>query len=125
MAMAFVEIIITAVSSSITLWFTSLSLRPWTNFADVHYNFSRVATLPIVFAPRTITAYYYVTWYIIPVSSLIFFVFFAFGQDAVREYSACVAWVRRRVFCWAPRKPAPLEDGKYSAGEFVSLSSAS
>ncbi|KAI1782019.1 pheromone A receptor-domain-containing protein [Ganoderma leucocontextum] len=125
MAMAFVEIIITTVSSSITLWFTSLSLRPWTNFADVHYDFSRVATLPIVFAPRTITSYYYVTWYIIPVSSLIFFVFFAFGQDAIREYSACFAWIRRHIFCCVRRKPAPLKDAKHSAGQFVSLPSAS
>ena len=125
MAMAFVEIIITAVSSSITLWFTSLSLRPWTNFADVHFNFSRVATVPIVFAPQTIINYYYVTWYIIPVSSVIFFVFFAFGQDAVREYSACFAWIRRHVFCCAPRKPAPLKGSKYSADQFVSLPSAS
>lgn len=124
MAMAFTEIVVTAVSSSITLWFTSLGLRPWTNWADVHWDFSRVDTVVMAFAPPMVANYYYAIWYIIPVSSLIFFAFFAFGQEAVKEYSACWAWVRNHVFPCIPRKPARSAP-KYSFGAFVSLPSAS
>ncbi len=123
MAMAFTEIVVTAVSSSITLWFTSLGLRPWTNWSDVHWDFSRVDTAVMAFAPPMVANYYYAIWYIIPVSSLIFFAFFAFGQEEVKEYSACWAWVRDHVFPCIPRKPA--RSPKYSFGAFVSLPSAS
>ncbi|TBU56144.1 fungal pheromone STE3G-protein-coupled receptor [Dichomitus squalens] len=132
MAMAFTEIVITVVSSSLTLWFTSLSLRPWTNFADVHWNFSRIDTYPTVFLPDMILNYYYATWYIIPFSSLIFFAFFAFGQEAISETRACFMWIRKHVFGCFPRSGRlglPLKDisgfsSKQSPRQFVSLPSA-
>lgn len=31
-------------------------------------------------------------------SSVIFFAFFSFGEDAMREYRECWIWVRRTVF---------------------------
>nr|VWO99366.1 Pheromone receptor CPRa1p [Ganoderma boninense] len=134
MAMAFTEIIITVVSSSVTLWFTMLSLRPWTNWADVHWNFSRIDTYPTVFLPDLILKYYHATWYIIPVSSAIFFTFFAFGQEATNGYRTGFIWIRTRVFGWVPRprtlkldlslKDAPVSSTKQSLGPFVPLNSA-
>ncbi|KAI8993122.1 hypothetical protein BD414DRAFT_582145 [Trametes punicea] len=123
MAMAFVEIIITAVSSSLTLWFTTLGLRPWTNWADVHWNFSRIDVYVTAFQPPLVNNYYYAIWYIIPVSSVIFFAFFAFGQDAVKEYTACLVWVRDRVFKCGFRKT--VRKSKQCDGPFVSLPSSS
>ncbi|KAI0350979.1 fungal pheromone STE3G-protein-coupled receptor [Trametes cingulata] len=122
MAMAFAEIIVTAVSSSITLWFTSLSLRPWTNWSDVHWNFSRIDVYVNAFTPPIVYNYYYVIWYIIPASSFIFFAFFAFGQDAVKEYSACFMWIRDHAFRCGPRKSSSRKE---SVGPFMSLPSSS
>ncbi|OBZ74842.1 Pheromone B beta 1 receptor [Grifola frondosa] len=97
MAMSIVEMIISAAATSTTLWFTTLTLRPWTNWADVHWNFSRVDVYFTAFTPRFVLVYYYIAWLILPISSLIFFLFFAFGQDALQEYGALVTWMCRRV----------------------------
>ncbi|KAJ6535332.1 GPCR fungal pheromone mating factor [Mycena vulgaris] len=71
-------------------------LRPYTSWADVHSNFSRVAAFPTFLIPAQDLAYTYALWWTIPISSIAFFLFFAFGQDAMREYRACVSWVLRR-----------------------------
>ncbi|KAJ7248821.1 GPCR fungal pheromone mating factor, partial [Mycena rebaudengoi] len=71
-------------------------LRPWISWADVHSNFGRVAAFPLLFIPAQDLVYTYALWWTIPVSSLVFFLFFAFGADAMREYRAVVRCVLRR-----------------------------
>lgn len=65
----------------ISVWFTCRNgLRPRTS------NFSHVA----IFLTRFIPPYWtYFTWWIIPVSSVLYFAFFSFGEDAMKE---CRAW---------------------------------
>ncbi|KAL6308810.1 fungal pheromone STE3G-protein-coupled receptor [Sparassis latifolia] len=97
MLMSVVLMVMGVVSTSFTLWYSSLSLRPWTGWASVHSDFSRIAQFPLVLVSVDVRRYYYVIWMIIPVSSFIFFLFFAFGRDAMLEYRAFVAWIRRSV----------------------------
>jgi hypothetical protein len=73
-------------------------LRPYISWADVHSNFLRVAVFPTLFIPERDLQFTYMLWWTIPVSSVTFFLFFAFGQDAMREYRACLSWIFRRPF---------------------------
>ncbi|KAJ7719132.1 pheromone A receptor-domain-containing protein [Mycena metata] len=72
--------------------------RPYTSWADVHSNFSRVAAFPTFLIPVQDTRYTYALWWTIPISSVAYFMFFAFGQDAMKEYRACLSWIFRRPF---------------------------
>ena len=99
MAMAIVQMFWGAVVIGFNMWFTCRQgLRPWTGWADVHYNFSRVGLFPTLLFPPQVLLWTYFAWWTIPISSGLFFIFFAFGQDAVKEYGACFAWVRSKTF---------------------------
>ena len=104
MLMAVIETLFAVASTSVTLWTATLNLRPWTSWADVHWGFSRIDQYLTRFMPRVMVRYYYALWWLVPVSSYVFFLFFAFGRDAMREYGACSSWIRRRVFRMRPRE---------------------
>ncbi|KAI0944378.1 hypothetical protein AcW1_002108 [Taiwanofungus camphoratus] len=98
MAMAVVEMIIGVASTSATLAFSvKWDMRPWTNWADVHWNFSRIDLYATLFTPPFVLRFYYGIWWIVPISSFIFFLFFAFGQEAMKEYGACATWFRTHI----------------------------
>lgn len=61
-------------------------LRPWTTWADVHSNFSRIAQYPDLIIPPQFLAIMMLFWWTMPVSSLIFFIFFGFGEEAQKGY---------------------------------------
>jgi pheromone a factor receptor len=89
-----------------SMWFTmKRGLRPWISWEDVHSNFSRVGLFPTLLIPPKELLYTYMLWWAVPISSFLFFVFFSFGQDAMKEYHACYIWVRRTLF----RLPDPTE----------------
>ncbi|KAH8101256.1 putative fungal pheromone GPCR, STE3-type [Cristinia sonorae] len=91
-------------------------LRPWTNWADVHSNFSRVSRFPTKFIPEDSLRWTYFLWWTTPISAYIFVLFFAFGQDALREYWACVQWISTNVL---RRKP----QGMSQLGSLLPISS--
>jgi pheromone a factor receptor len=62
------------------------SLRPYTSWADVHFDFSRVDQYPTLFIPATVLTQMYFMWWTVPVSAYSFFCFFALCEDAVAEY---------------------------------------
>jgi pheromone a factor receptor len=95
---------------SFNMWFTmKRGLRPWISWDNVHVGFSRIALFPTLLIPRKELVYTYLLWWTIPISSVLFFGFFSFGQDAMKEYRACYVWVRKTVFR-VPEAPtkAPL-----------------
>jgi len=94
--MAIVQMFWGAFVIGFNMWFTCRTgLREWISWDDVHFNFLRVGQFRTAFIPPQILQITYFTWWTIPVSSLLFFIFFAFGQDAVHEYAACIRWVIR------------------------------
>ncbi|KAG1751797.1 pheromone A receptor-domain-containing protein [Suillus lakei] len=95
MLMAVVEMIWNIVVTSYTLWFSTMDMRPWTNWDDVHSNFSRVDLYASAFTPQIVITNFYLVWWVVPTSTFIFVAFFAFGKDAVDEYKACISWLRR------------------------------
>ncbi|KAJ6484205.1 pheromone receptor [Mycena sanguinolenta] len=83
-----------------TLWSTSVSIpiRPWTTWADVHSNFSRVDRFATLFTPQIIINTRIGLWWTVPGSTFAFVAFFAFGNDAMTEYKKGFRWIRHNVF---------------------------
>ncbi|KAJ7131520.1 pheromone A receptor-domain-containing protein [Mycena crocata] len=75
----------------------SEGLLPYTSWADVHSNFSRVPKIPTVFMPPGELAWTYLMWWTIPLSSYLFFALFSFGEEARAEYGPWARWVKKRV----------------------------
>lgn len=99
MAMAIVQMFWVVLLVVFNMWFTCRSgLRQWVNWQNVHFNFSRVGLFPDILIPPFVRRWTYFSWWSLPASGVIFFVFFAFGQDALKEYAACFHWVQRVVF---------------------------
>ncbi|KAH7911857.1 pheromone A receptor-domain-containing protein [Hygrophoropsis aurantiaca] len=97
MLMAVVEMVWNILVTAYTLWFSMLGARPWTNWDDVHSNFSRIDLYITAFTPQIVITNYYLVWWVVPASTFIFVAFFAFGKDAIDEYKACFVWFRRTV----------------------------
>ncbi|KAF8239214.1 fungal pheromone STE3G-protein-coupled receptor [Tricholoma matsutake] len=99
MLMAVVQMLWSAIVTSYTLWFTTISIpiRSWTNWADVHSDWLRIDLYSTLFTPPIVIETYYILWWTIPASTIIFVGFFAFGRDALDEYKKCFAWFRTRV----------------------------
>ncbi|KAJ7661863.1 pheromone A receptor-domain-containing protein [Mycena rosella] len=112
MLMSIIQMIWSLSITSYILWFTLMAvpLRPWTSWADVHSNFSRVDTYPVAFIPEVVLTSYYAAWWVLPASTFIFVAFFAFGHEAVEDYKRCFGIVRDFVL---RRKPAPASKGRF------------
>ncbi|KAI1782021.1 putative fungal pheromone GPCR, STE3-type [Ganoderma leucocontextum] len=103
MAMSLALMIWNLLVFSLTLFFDYRNgLRPWTSWADVHSNWQHINRFPIVLIPADTLRWTYFLWWTIPVTSYIFFAFFAFGQDTFIEYGASVAWFKRNVLHFRP-----------------------
>ncbi|KAJ7749677.1 putative fungal pheromone GPCR, STE3-type [Mycena metata] len=97
-----------AIVIGIGLWATySEGLRPWTGWADVHFNFSRIQPYLIAEFPRPLLRLTYLLWAAVPVSSLLFFSFFSFGEDAMKEYRNLRGWFRTRILGLPDIQPLP------------------
>ncbi|TBU29736.1 GPCR fungal pheromone mating factor [Dichomitus squalens] len=124
MLLALFEMFASAAAVSATLAFSVIwDMRPWTNWADVHWDFGRVDTYPTPFLPPFIYRFYYACWWIAPVSAYVFCAFFAFGQEAMNEYKACGRWVWRVVLRQKPREKMGkgLKPFSLSSGGFVAM----
>ncbi|KAF9007126.1 Rcb2.42 [Cyathus striatus] len=90
MAMAIIQMFWGVLLISINIWFTCKNgLRPWTGWADIHFNFSRIGLFPTIIIPEYVVHWTSFIWWTIPISSLLFFAFFSFGEEAMKEYRAC------------------------------------
>ena len=112
MLMAIMEMIMGVAATSFTLWTATLDIRPWTGWADVHWNFSRVDQYLAFELSPFVARYYYALWWLPPASSFIFFAFFAFGKDAMREYGAFFSWFRVRLFRLRIQESRPIQSHK-------------
>ena len=83
----------------------SFGLRPWTTWADVHSDWLRVDVYTLdEFMPAYRTQMF-LFFFVMPASSLLFFLFFGFGEQAVKDYRITADWIRCKVFRLPPRAP--------------------
>ncbi|CAE6475099.1 unnamed protein product [Rhizoctonia solani] len=78
-------------------------IRPWVSWDFVHADWMRVDQFAKILLPQYFLDRYLLTWYIIPITSVIFFAFFGFGQEAKAEYTKYFNWVKTRIFRIKPK----------------------
>jgi len=79
-------------------------LRPWISWEDVHSDWHRVGQFAKILVPDFFWDRLLLTWYIIPITSVIFFAFFGFGQEAKSEYARAFRWVQTTIFRIKPKQ---------------------
>src|ERR1700761_7792510 len=101
MALALTEILVDTSFSVFVLWLTVTprygGLIPWTGWADVHSHFSRVQQIPLLLIAPDYWALMRLDWWLIPMGTVIFWAFFAFGQESMAEYRGWWNWVKRVI----------------------------
>ncbi len=116
MAMASFQMVWSITATSYSLWFTvkAVPIRPWTNWNDVHSDWLRVDVFPDAFTPLLIKKAFYFIWWIMPISTFLFVVFFSFGKDAMNEYAKCFKWIQTKIFRHDLSKPSVKKDRNFS-----------
>ncbi|KAI9057578.1 B mating type pheromone receptor [Trametes sanguinea] len=111
-AMSILQIVWQTTLTALTMYDNiSPGLRPWTNWADVHSDFGRVDTIPMFVYPVSYQRQFFLFLWVMPVSSYIFFIFFGFGEEAVKDYKNAFKWIRCKFFRQTlPESKTPLED---------------
>jgi hypothetical protein len=115
MLLALTEMI---VDTSINCWILALNFTVWggivpyTSWTDIHLGFSRIQPYPKVTLPDFVMRTTIATWFIIPLATVLFWSFFAFGQESMAEYRAWWNWIQRKIL---RRNIAPLNRNGPSA----------
>nr|UWI70530.1 pheromone receptor B4 [Pleurotus eryngii] len=95
MSMALAQMFAIVAVTAYTLWFTLIAvpIRPYTSWADVHSDWSRIDQYLTKFTPPLVVRSFYALWWMVPLSTFLFVAFFAFGQEALDEYRKCCMWL--------------------------------
>lgn len=107
MALALTEMIF---DTSINIWILVVNISlwrglvPYTSWADIHFNFSRIQPYPEVLVPPVFWRNNIAAWYVIPIATVLFWSFFAFGQESMEEYRQWWNWIQRKVL-WRDISP--------------------
>ncbi|KAF8512953.1 STE-3-like pheromone receptor [Hysterangium stoloniferum] len=74
-------------------------LHPWISWSDVHSKFSHVGRVPLFLTPQSVIISNTYMWWILPISSIAFFIFFGFGEEALSDYRAGLnsSWLSKYV----------------------------
>nr|AAF01420.1 Rcb3.42 [Coprinopsis cinerea] len=93
-------------TTGLYLSITSRPIYPWTNWADIHYNFNVIDTYPrILWAHKTADAIILELgrWSIV-FCALLFFAFFGFAEEARKNYRKAILALAKRLG-YNPRSP--------------------
>lgn len=119
MAMSLALMIWNLVVFALTLSFNYRpGLRPWTGWADVHSNWLHINRFPVFLIPSDTLRWTYFLWWTIPATAYMFFAFFAFGHDALIEYTGYFLWFKRNVL---RIRPSTKESKNPKDSAFVSI----
>ncbi|CAE6467716.1 unnamed protein product [Rhizoctonia solani] len=73
-------------------------LRPWVSWDFVHSDWLRVDQFAKALSPQYFWDRYLLTWYMVPITSIAFFAFFGFGQEAKEEYLRSFHFIKTKIF---------------------------
>ncbi|EJD43537.1 STE3-domain-containing protein [Auricularia subglabra TFB-10046 SS5] len=114
-----------ALALSEMFWGTSLGIyvlvanihfngvRPMVGWKQVHYNFSRVAIWPERLVPPADWTRLMLSWWILPCTAILFFIFFGLSEEARDGYGAMFSWLWRQMRRAMGR---PVESTTFSKG---------
>ncbi|RDX44940.1 fungal pheromone STE3G-protein-coupled receptor [Lentinus brumalis] len=104
MALAITQVVWQTVLTAIPMYVNiAFGLRPWTNWADVHSDWLRVDVYMLDEFMPSFRTQMFVFFFVMPASSLLFFLFFGFGEQAKNDYRLTADWIRCKVFRQPPR----------------------
>ncbi|KAI0752093.1 GPCR fungal pheromone mating factor [Fomes fomentarius] len=83
----------------------AFGLRPWTNWADVHSDWLRVDQYHQADFLPAYRRQMILFFFVMPASSLLFFLFFGFGEQAMKDYRQTADWIRCTILRLPPRAP--------------------
>lgn len=113
-AMSILQIVWQTVLTAIVMYDNiSPGLRPWTNWDDVHSNFSRIDAIPMVVYPIYYQRQFFLFLWVMPVSSFIFFLFFGFGEEALKDYKNVIRWILVKILRQKIPDPATPLDSSF------------
>lgn len=72
-------------------------LRPWISWQNVHSDWLRIDLFAFIELPPSYISSMFLLWWAMPASAYIFFLFFGFGEEAMKEYGKVVRAFRRRI----------------------------
>ncbi|KZO97540.1 fungal pheromone STE3G-protein-coupled receptor [Calocera viscosa TUFC12733] len=78
-------------------------LQPWVSWDYVHYDWQRVGQVPLSLLPPTERSTRLALWWTVPVSGYLFFLFFGFSEQAMKDYRHYFRWFRINVLRQDPR----------------------
>ena len=96
----------------------ALGLRPYTSWKDVHSNFSRVDSyrlFEVALGGEGVLRMVWCSWWAMPASALIFFVFFAFGEESLKDMKAGFVWVTSKLGIRSKKKDAEKSGMPFSS----------
>ncbi|KAF8512955.1 STE3-domain-containing protein [Hysterangium stoloniferum] len=96
----------TSINSWVIWANVSLGFRPWISWADVHSHFSRILQFPTFLIPARNLKIFIFQWYLLPISALLFFVFFGFGGESQSDFKAAFNWFRRTILRQKVQEPS-------------------
>ncbi|KDQ23635.1 B mating type pheromone receptor [Pleurotus ostreatus PC15] len=97
-AMSITEMLYGSALTSLNLYNNTLNgLRTYKSWEDVHFGFGRIDTYAKILYPQKFYKLMLLFWWTMPITAVIFFVFFGFGEEAKKEYGKLWAWTRRNV----------------------------
>lgn len=82
-------------------------MQPWRGWADAHYDFSQVHSVPALLwrAQPLVAVPMELTRWLVPACAFIFFAYFGFAEEARRNYSAAYRAVTSRLSCLKWQRP--------------------
>ncbi|GJJ09331.1 hypothetical protein Clacol_003553 [Clathrus columnatus] len=99
MALAIVECLW---DTGLNSWVLSLNikagLRPWISWENVHVDFSRIDQIPWILIPESQVRNIVIPWWILPISAIGVFFFFAFGAEAKADYLSAWKFIKTKIF---------------------------
>ncbi|KAF4590489.1 hypothetical protein EYR38_009790 [Pleurotus pulmonarius] len=97
-AMSITEMLYGSALTSLNLYNNTLNgLRPYKSWEDVHFGFGRIDTYAKILYPQKFYKLMLLFWWTMPITAVIFFVFFGFGEEAKKEYGKLWVWIRKNV----------------------------
>ncbi|KAB5588648.1 Pheromone B beta 1 receptor [Ceratobasidium theobromae] len=86
---------LTALTLLIVITHIIPELNPWIGWDNVHSDWQRISQRGRADIPLFAWRCYLIVWYMVPLSSVIFFCFFGFRQESREEYVGFFRWVFR------------------------------
>ncbi|KAI0270658.1 putative fungal pheromone GPCR, STE3-type [Gloeopeniophorella convolvens] len=90
----------TPLSVFVIIFNASGEIQPWISWSNIHFDFSRVELISAsLWQPdHGLAASLIITRWLVPLSAFVFFVFFGFGDEALKNYRKCYAVIYRRLY---------------------------